>query len=63
VIEAFIDEKSRKKISFLKKNEFSRFQEYMDPELLEEVYGGTKPKPSQFWPPPYTLPGIVGLKQ
>jgi hypothetical protein len=46
IIEAFIDERSRKKISFFKKSEFPKLKEYFEPEMLEETYGGKRPKPT-----------------
>jgi len=60
IISAFIDEKSLRKISFTKKSDFPSLKEYFDPETLEITYGGTLPKPTEFWPPPSTIHGSKG---
>jgi len=52
IISAFIDEKSLRKIRFIKKSDFPSIKEYFDPEAFEINYGGTLPKPTEFWPLP-----------
>ncbi|EAR84238.3 divergent CRAL/TRIO domain protein (macronuclear) [Tetrahymena thermophila SB210] len=51
VIAAFINERSLKKISFLKKKEMSTLLQYYDADQLEQRFGGTAPNVTQYYPP------------
>ncbi|KAL4438110.1 hypothetical protein ABPG74_016889 [Tetrahymena malaccensis] len=51
VIAAFINERSLKKISFLKKSEMKTLLQFYDADQLEQRFGGTAPNVTQYYPP------------
>ncbi|KAM3132942.1 hypothetical protein pb186bvf_014938 [Paramecium bursaria] len=55
VISKFIDERSNKKIQFIKKSEQKLLHQYFDPSQVEVQFGGTLPKIEQYWPPKSTI--------
>ncbi|CAD8172017.1 unnamed protein product [Paramecium octaurelia] len=50
-IKAFLDEETINKISFLSSKEIKQLKEFIEPNQLEEKFGGTHPNLTKFWPP------------
>ncbi|CAD8212465.1 unnamed protein product [Paramecium octaurelia] len=58
-ISSFLDPETAEKINFLQKKEFMKLQQIIDPNQLEQKYGGTQPNQTTYWPP-YNLDLIDG---
>ncbi|CAD8114598.1 unnamed protein product [Paramecium sonneborni] len=50
-IKILLDSETINKISFLQQKEFIQLKEYIEPNQLEEKFGGTKSNLIKFWPP------------
>ncbi|CAD8185247.1 unnamed protein product [Paramecium octaurelia] len=58
-ISGFLDPETAEKINFFQKKDFMKLQQIIDPNQLEQKYGGTQPNQITFWPP-YNLDLVDG---